>query len=229
MLGIPLGLLTVNGIEWYAHKHLLHGKGRDRNNRWASHWDHHKVVRQNGFADAMYAPTLRHTFDHPHARMEAGSLVKAALILSPLALVAPLYTATLYYGAANYWYTHRRAHLDPEWGKRKVPWHYDHHMNSNQNANWCVTKPWFDYLMGTRVISSRDLQESNPLGVKLPQWAEKPLNRLARRLAPRAFEKLDALAEEERHNQATGKQGYVPEFARDDDLAQGSNGQARSA
>lgn len=40
---------------------------------------------------------------------------------------------------------------------------------SYQYANWCVTKPWFDYLMGTRVISSADLQEQNPLGVKLPQ------------------------------------------------------------
>ena len=56
---------------------------------------------------------------------------------------------------------HRRAHLQPEWA-RKIPWHYDHHMNSNQDANWCVTKPWFDYLMGTRVISSADLQEKIP-------------------------------------------------------------------
>lgn len=47
-------------------------------------------------------------------------------------------------------------------GQKKIPWHYDHHMNSNQDANWCVTKPWFDYLMGTRVISSADLQEKIP-------------------------------------------------------------------
>lgn len=31
--------------------------------------------------------------------------------------------------------------------------HYDHHMNASQHANWCVTKPWFDYIMGTRVIA----------------------------------------------------------------------------
>ena len=40
-------------------------------------------------------------------------------------------------------------------------------MNTNQDANWCVTKPWFDYIMGTQVISSPDLQESNPLGIKI--------------------------------------------------------------
>ena len=220
MLGIPLGLLTVNAIEWYAHKHLLHGKGRDRRSRWASHWDHHKVVRQQGFADDMYSPSLRHTFDHERARMEAQSLIRAAVVVTPLVVVAPLYMATLYYGAINYWYTHRRAHLDPQWARRKVPWHYDHHMNSNQNANWCVTKPWFDYIMGTRVISSPMLQESNPLGVKLPGWMETPLNRLARRLAPRAFEKLDAMAAEERRNRIAGKQGFVPEFAQDQPATQ---------
>lgn len=218
MLGIPLGLLTVNGIEWYAHKHLLHGKGRDRNSRWASHWVHHKAVRQNGFEDEMYAPTLRDTFDHERARMEATSLIKAAIVVTPLGLVAPLYTATLYYGAINYWYTHRRAHLDPDWARRKVPWHYDHHMNSNQNANWCVTKPWFDYIMGTRVISSPDLQESNPLGVRLPRVIEKPLNALVKRLAPRTFSKLDELSLEEHRNRLSGRQGYVPDFAKDDDV-----------
>jgi hypothetical protein len=41
-------------------------------------------------------------------------------------------------------------------------------MNSNQDANWCVTRPWFDYVMGTRVVSSADLKEANPLGLPLP-------------------------------------------------------------
>jgi sterol desaturase/sphingolipid hydroxylase (fatty acid hydroxylase superfamily) len=29
--------------------------------------------------------------------------------------------------------------------------HYDHHMGKNQDSNWCVTRPWFDWVMGTRV------------------------------------------------------------------------------
>jgi hypothetical protein len=72
------------------------------------------------------------------------------------------------YSAGNYYYVHRRAHLEPDWAKRTIPWHYDHHMNSNQDANWCVTRPWFDYVMGTRVVSSADLKEANPLGLPLP-------------------------------------------------------------
>ncbi len=44
------------------------------------------------------------------------------------------------YSAGNYYYIHRRAHLEPDWAMRKIPWHYDHHMNSNQDANWCMTQ-----------------------------------------------------------------------------------------
>ena len=93
-------------------------------------------------------------------------------------------TLAALYGAGNYYYLHRRAHLEPEWAKKKLPWHYDHHMNSNQDANWCVTKPWFDYLLGTRVISSADLQEQNPLGLSLPAPISKKLNRWAEQYFP---------------------------------------------
>ena len=57
-------------------------------------------------------------------------------------------------------------------------------MNSNQDANWCVTKPWFDYLLGTRVISLADLQEQNPLGLSLPGPISKKLNRWAEQYFP---------------------------------------------
>jgi hypothetical protein len=50
-------------------------------------------------------------------------------------------------------------------------------MNTNQDANWCVTRPWFDYIMGTRIKANSDLAESNRLGVKLSTFVEQPLNR----------------------------------------------------
>jgi hypothetical protein len=67
---------------------------------------------------------------------------------------------------------------------KKIPWHYDHHMNSNQDANWCVTKPWFDYILGTRVISSPELQEKNPLGILLPGTVSNLLNGITDRYFP---------------------------------------------
>ena len=44
--------------------------------------------------------------------------------------------------------------------REHLPWHYDHHMGPNQEANWCVTRPWFDYVMGTREPYVGTLRES---------------------------------------------------------------------
>ena len=81
---------------------------------------------------------------------EAAALVAVSAALLPLAPVAPFFVGTLWYSALNYYKVHKRSHLDPEWARENLPWHYDHHMGPDQDANWCVTKPWFDDLMGTR-------------------------------------------------------------------------------
>ncbi|MDE2422566.1 MAG: hypothetical protein KGO49_15470, partial [Gammaproteobacteria bacterium] len=96
------------------------------------------------------------------------------------------------YGIWNYWKVHAKSHLDPEYAKKRIPWHYDHHMTSNQNANWCVTRPWFDYIMGTRVITTASQTETNPLGIQLPVWLEKRVNKAARRLLPKSYAQIDA-------------------------------------
>ena len=45
---------------------------------------------------------------------------------------------------------HQRGHLNVEWGKKNMPWHYDHHMGKDQDANWGVTNPFWDIIFGTR-------------------------------------------------------------------------------
>ena len=32
-----------------------------------------------------------------------------------------------------------------------MPWHYDHHLGKNQDANWGVTTDWVDRVFGTRI------------------------------------------------------------------------------
>ena len=68
----------------------------------------------------------------------------------PLLPVAPWFTATALYCAYNYYRKHKRAHLDPAWAAAHLSWHVDHHMGDNPEANYCVTQPWFDHLVGTR-------------------------------------------------------------------------------
>ncbi|HLT12884.1 MAG TPA: sterol desaturase family protein [Marinobacter sp.] len=187
MIGFPIALIFANGFEWYAHKYILHGTPRPGQPRYSpipksmkSHWQHHKIVRSTDYQDEGY----KEGFSNWRTRDEVTSLLKLTAITSLAMPVAPFFTLGTYYAAARYFYVHRRSHLDPEWGKKTIPWHYDHHMNTNQDANWCVTRPWFDYIMGTRVIANPSLAESNPLGISVPGIIERPLNRLCRKLLP---------------------------------------------
>jgi len=77
-------------------------------------------------------------------------------------------------------------------------------MTSNQNANWCVTRPWFDYIMGTRVTTEVSRTETNPLGIKLPKWVEKPINSAARRLLAKSFAKIDLNSRQDQSNLREG-------------------------
>ena len=169
MLGIPLGLLTANAAEWIVHKHVLHGWGLTRGTFWSFHFhEHHRLVRQNGYRDPNY-----HRFSlGAHAQgKEAWGLIGMSVAVAPLFPIAPFFVGTLWYSAANYYRVHKRSHRDPDWARRRVPWHYDHHMGRNQGANWCVTRPWFDYLMGTREFTADAPREDNVLGLpNLPRW-----------------------------------------------------------
>ena len=82
--------------------------------------------------------------------------------MAPMFPVAPFFTGTMWYSAVNYYFKHKKSHLDPQWCREHMPWHYDHHMGPNQDMNWCVTKPWFDIIMGTReayVGTEREAQD----------------------------------------------------------------------
>ena len=171
--GFLVGLVVANGFEWVAHKFILHGTHRTGKPRYSpvpdsmkSHWEHHREVRKQNFHDDGYVQGISNW----RTKNEIISLAVVAGAASVLFYpISKGMAAASIYSACNYYYIHRRSHLEPDWAVKKIPWHYDHHMNSNQDANWCVTKPWFDYILGTRVISSIDLQEQNPLGITLPQ------------------------------------------------------------
>lgn len=148
MIGIPLGLLYSNAGEWIIHKHLLHGRGKDKRSFWSFHWhEHHRESRRNDMFDRQYVRSL---LSWQAQSKEALALAVVAAAHVPLFPVAPFFTATVWYSTWRYYRVHKKAHLDSEWARQHVPWHYDHHMGKDQNLNWCVTHPFFDYVMGTR-------------------------------------------------------------------------------
>lgn len=149
MIGIPLGLLYANASEWMIHKYVLHGRGKKKGGFWQFHWvEHHRSVRLNDHLDPDYERSVLGW--HPQGK-EALMLTVAAVAHLPLFPIAPWFTATVVFSAVDYYRKHKRSHMDVEWAREHLPWHYDHHMGPEQDKNWCVTHPWFDVLMGTRV------------------------------------------------------------------------------
>ena len=147
MIGIPLGLIYMNAGEWIVHKYLLHGRGIKKKSFWNFHWsEHHRDARRSNFIDEAYVKSLG---GWNAQTKEALGLAFAAVAHAPLFPFAPFFTSAVWYGIGNYYFVHKKSHLDPEWAKKNLAWHYDHHMGPNQHANWCVTKPWFDKIMGT--------------------------------------------------------------------------------
>ena len=148
MLGFALGLVSSNAFEWVVHKYVLHAMGKKKRSYWAFHWhEHHKNVRKNEGYDAMYTEPLLRT---PSKAKEIAGIISGAVMATPLITISPGFVAAGWLSAGAYYYVHRKSHLDPEWGKKWVPWHMDHHLGPNQDKNWCVTFPLFDHVMGTR-------------------------------------------------------------------------------
>ncbi|MFO0598369.1 MAG: sterol desaturase family protein [Myxococcaceae bacterium] len=161
LLGVPLGLLYANLVEWLLHRFLLHGVGKNPASFWSFHWhDHHRASRRAQMFDAQYVEPL-FTWGSPQLK----ELVSVAAITLAHALLIPFFPVfglTVTFAGVRYYLVHRRAHLDPAWARRHLPWHVDHHLGRDQNANWCATAPWFDVLMGTRKVYTFDA-EGRPL------------------------------------------------------------------
>lgn len=150
MIGIPLGLAYANVVEWTAHKYVLHGRniGKKRGSFWSFHFfEHHKNSRRNGMVDPDYKRSL---FAWHGQSKEAVALLGLTVVHLPLLPVAPFFVGTLAFSAVDYYRKHKRSHEDPAWAREHLPWHVDHHLGPNQDANWGVTHPWMDVLMGTR-------------------------------------------------------------------------------
>jgi hypothetical protein len=148
-VGFVAGLVASNAFEWAVHKYVLHGLGKRRGSTWAFHWhEHHKNVRQSGGYDPMVERPAAET---PSKQKELLGVVSGALMSTPLLGVAPGFVLGSWVSAGAYYFIHRQSHLDPDWGRRWVPWHVDHHLGPDQHKNWCVTFPLFDWVMGTRV------------------------------------------------------------------------------
>lgn len=205
MLGIPIGLLAANATEWVLHKYVLHGSGKKKGTFWSFHFhEHHKNVRHQDHIDPCYEKPV---FGMHAQGKEALALAVGAVAHLPLLPIAPFYTATMWYSALNYYRKHKRSHQDTEWARDHLPWHYDHHMGPNQDANWCVTQPWFDHIMGTRepyIGTEREVRDRSK--------REAFMARKAQRAAERGAQAVDTQASDAA-SKANGRKSHANSVA----------------
>ena len=143
---IIIGYLYATWLEWAIHKYVLHGLGKNKNSWFNFHWhSHHKTCRKNKNFDENY-----NTFLSLSVIKEITGLCFLSVAHIPVYFIAPYLYYTLIFCTMRYFYVHQKAHRDVEWGKDHVPWHYKHHMGKDQNYNWGVTNPIFDYVFRTR-------------------------------------------------------------------------------
>lgn len=179
MLGFIPGLIFANAFEWYFHKEILHGQGKKKGNFWRFHWAvHHKTVLDENYRDSDYEKDIMESWN-PQSK-EVASLAVAAVAVAPFFPIAPGFVSALWLSQYNYYRVHKKSHLDPEWGYKYLPWHYDHHMAPNQDMNWCVTFPLWDYVMGTRLVYKGTEREQldNQRRARKMQLKQEKLNKL---------------------------------------------------
>lgn len=146
---IATGLFVGNVTEWLVHKYILHGLGKKRGSIWRSHFKvHHGRSRRNNFYDEDYDKPV---MSNEPVRTEILGLALLILLNTPFVFLSVWYFLTVSIYAMVYFFIHRKSHLDTDWTKRHLPWHWDHHMGRDQEKNWCVTFPLADYIFGTRV------------------------------------------------------------------------------
>ena len=132
--------------EWAIHKYILHGLGKNKNSWFNFHWySHHKSCRKNKYLDENYNKILSLP-----VRREILGLYALLVIHLPLFFLIPYFYYTLVVCVFRYFYVHQKSHRDVEWGKKNLPWHYNHHMGKDQDANWGVTTDIWDTLLNTK-------------------------------------------------------------------------------
>ena len=142
MLQFVLGWFYGHIFEYIAHRYLLHDRKRFKK-LFRNHFkSHHNISRKNQMYDSSYENLLSSKF-------EVISLSLALIIHLPLFHFAPYFFGAILWSVIAYYTIHKISHVNTEWGKRWLPWHYEHHMGKNQHINWGVRLPIIDKLLKT--------------------------------------------------------------------------------
>jgi len=147
-------------LEYCTHRFYLHGRYRAAKSAFASHFkDHHSSSRKNRMGDPKYASWHL----DPRNDFEQRALFFLVIAHLPVLFFFPFAYLTLLYSAVSYYVIHNLQHRYPLWGREYFPWHFAHHLASDQHKNWGVRLPIVDYIFGTSVKYVGTDKETNDI------------------------------------------------------------------
>ena len=92
---LVIGLLYANAGEWWVHKYILHGLGKNQGSFWAYHLhDHHNVCNHNNMLDPIYQK-LHLTTPNTQSK-EILVLLFIVFLHAPILPILPFFTFTVY-------------------------------------------------------------------------------------------------------------------------------------
>ena len=139
---LAIGWLYGHIFEYIAHKHILHNRKKFKK-VFRNHFKtHHNASRKNDMHDKNYNRLVSSKF-------EIISLLSILVLHLPVAFILPYFYGMIAWSVACYYLLHRLSHLNVEWGKKWLPWHYEHHMGKDQHINWGVRLPIIDKVLKT--------------------------------------------------------------------------------
>ena len=142
------GWLYGHFIEYAIHRWALHGPGKKKDSLLSFHFhEHHREARRTLMGDSFYRK-----FGWNGPTKELVGIFLLLMFHSPIIFIAPYFFAALVFSSISYYVYHLKAHLNPEWARVHLSWHYDHHMGPNQNMNYGIRLDVIDRLLGTHEI-----------------------------------------------------------------------------
>ena len=139
---LAIGWLYGHIFEYIAHKHVLHNKKKFKK-VFRNHFKtHHNASRKNKMYDKNYSRLVSSKF-------EIVSLLSILILHFPVVFILPYFYGMIVWSVMSYYLIHRLSHLNIEWGKKWLPWHYEHHMGKDQHINWGVRLPIVDKFLKT--------------------------------------------------------------------------------
>ena len=132
------GLFYGNLLEYVIHRYIFHKMGRKKDSIFRYHLKgHHVLARKNNFVDLTAS------------QVENWGLVALMVVHLPFFWFSVPFWVGINLYSVLFKLMHGVQHSNPNFTKRWMKWHWDHHM-SNPNENFGVVAPWADYIFGTR-------------------------------------------------------------------------------